>query len=703
MTQPSATRATGNGGSPEGGRDDGTGIVSLDPWLEPYSEQLRGRFGHYRRMRARIDSAGGLIGPISQGHRYFGFTRGSRDGKHGVWYREWAPAARSLALIGDFNGWDRGKNKLECDQFGTWSTFLPDEQYAASLVHGSRVKVHVVPGENANVPGHGNQGIDRIPAYIRRVMQDPPNTPNFVGIYWMPPTAYEWRHPATPAVKGGLRVYEAHVGMAQEQAKVGTFEEFTKNVLPRIAGLHYNAVQLMAIQEHPYYGSFGYHVSNFYAASSRFGTPDDLKKLIDTAHGLGLRVIMDLVHSHAVKNILEGLNYFDGSDFQYFHAGPRGQHVAWDSLCFDYSKYEVQRFLLSNVRYWMEEFHFDGFRFDGVTSMIYLDHGLGKKFSSYDEYFSDNIDADAVGYLQLANELAQQVNPECITIAEEVSGMVGLARPVSEGGLGFKYRLAMGIPDYWIKLLKEKSDEQWNLSEIYQMLLNRRAHEKHIGYAESHDQALVGDKTIAFWLMDQEMYWSMSKFTPNVTVDRGLALHKMIRLITFALGGEGYLNFMGNEFGHPEWIDFPRKGNNWSYQYARRQWNLIDQDHLRYIGLNNFDRAMQFLDEQYNVLEDSFIEQLLCHEDTKQLVFRRGPLVFVFNFHPTQSFTDLRIPVPDPRDYRVVLNTDSKQFEGQGLVAEFQTYPRQSIPMYMRDQSIQIYLPARTAQVLAPV
>ena len=502
---------------------------------------------------------------------------------------------------------------------------------------------------------------------------------------------------------GGLRVYEAHVGMATEEQRVGTFAEFTRDVLPRISVLGYNAIQLMAIMEHPYYGSFGYHVSNFYAVSSRFGTPDELKTLIDTAHGLGIQVIMDLVHSHSVQNVNEGLNHFDGSDFQYFHAGPRGQHVAWDSLLFDYSKYEVQRFLLSNVRYWLEEFHFDGFRLDGVTSMLYLDHGLGKTFSSYDDYFNDNVDKDAVAYLQLANEVAHGVKPQAITIAEDVSGMVGLARKVSEGGLGFDYRLAMGVPDYWIKILKERKDEEWQLCDIWHTLLNRRQGEKHIGYAESHDQSLVGDKTLAFWLMDKDMYWHMDQRSQSVVIDRGIALHKMIRLITFSLAGEGYLNFMGNEFGHPEWVDFPREGNNFSYQYARRQWSLVDDNLLRYKCLNNFDIAMNHLDAQFHLLEDPFIEQLALHEDTKQLVYRRGPLVFAFNFNTHESFGGLRIPVPDARDYKILLNTDNKLFGGPGLVQEPMTYPCQEVPMYGRRQSVQIYLPSRSAQVLGPV
>ena len=674
-------------------RNDGTGLIKLDPRLEPYSAKLRERFAHYQRLRKRIDveNRGGLMGQVSLAHRFFGFNRGEMDGQSGIWYREWAPGANYVALIGDFNDWNRDANPLQKDDNGIWRVFLPDSHYGDRLIHESRIKVHV---------GSADGRHDRIPAFIRRVVQEY-GTPDFSGQYWDPPESYVWKHPS-PKRTGGLRLYEAHVGMAQEEAVVGAFLEFSEKILPRIADLGYNAIQLMAVAEHPYYASFGYHVSSFFAVSSRFGTPEELKELIDTAHGMGLLVIMDLVHSHSVKNADEGLNRFDGTDCQYFHAGARGQHPAWDSLCFDYGKYEVQQFLLSNIRFWLEEYRFDGFRFDGVTSMLYLDHGK-KEFSDYDDYFDDNVDNDALAYLMLANEVAHEVNNEAITIAEDVSGMVGLARPVKEGGLGFDYRLAMGVPDYWIKLLKEIPDEQWNMSQIYHTLLNRRAHEKHIGYAESHDQALVGDKTIAFWLMDQEMYWNMSASTPSVVADRGIALHKMIRLITFSLGGEGYLNFMGNEFGHPEWIDFPRPENNYSHHYTRRQWSLVDRRDLRYQGLNNFDREMQNLDLRYNLLENSLIEPLLVDEQKKQLVYRRGALVFAFNFHPSESYTDLRVPAPDANDYQLVLDSDDEAFEGHGRVETGMIYPVQNVPTPGRSQSVQLYLPARTAQVLAPL
>lgn len=671
----------------------GIALIARDSWLQPYAGKLADRHAHYAAVLAQLESRGGLLGQISQGHQYFGFNRGEYLGKGGVWYREWAPGALQLRVIGDFNNWDRWGHPMVRDAFGVWSLFLPDDKFAARLVHGSQIKVHVV--------GEDSHGTDRIPAYIRRVEQDW-KTGGWAGVYWNPPDPYVFRH-SLPPLKGGLRIYEAHVGMAREEARIGTYAEFTKDILPRIARLGYNAVQLMAVIEHPYYGSFGYHISSFFAVSSRFGTPEELKELVDTAHNLGLRVLLDLVHSHAVKNTQEGLNLFDGTDHQYSHAGPRGHHPAWDSMLFDYAKYEVQRLLLSNIRYWLEEFRFDGFRFDGVTSMLYKDHGLGKPFNSYDDYFGPNVDEDAAAYLKLANQLAHLVNPNVITIAEDVSGMMGMARPVAEGGLGFDYRLAMGVPDYWIKLLKEKRDEEWNLGELFHTILNRRYGEMHIGYAESHDQAMVGDKTIAFRLMDQEMYWHMNKAGSTPVVDRGVALHKLIRLFTFSLAGEGYLNFMGNEFGHPEWIDFPREGNAWSMHYARRQWSLADNPALRYAGLNTFDREMQMLDERFHLLEDPLIELLMLHEENKLLIYRRGPLVFAFNFHPTASYADLRIPVPDPVDYRTVLDTDEPRFEGFGRVAPQMTHPREDISDHGRAQSIRIYLPNRSAEVFAPV
>lgn len=665
-------------------------FIDGDPWLEPYRPVIERRELYYDTVKHRIESLGGLTGEFTKGYEYFGLNRV----EGGLVYREWAPAAHRLSIVGDFNFWNRDADVMERDEYGVWSIFLPDGENGPRIPHEGRYKVHVISGIGA---------MDRIPAYARRVMQDP-GTTSFCARHWQPEQPHVFQHPSPRLPeREGLRIYEAHVGMAMEHGGVGTYDEFRVHILPRIVDLGYNAVQLMGIMEHPFYGSFGYHVSNFYAPSSRFGTPDQLKALIDAAHGMGLLVLLDIVHSHAIKNVEEGLNLFDGTQYQYFHDGARGQHPLWDSMLFDYTKVEVQRFLLSNIRYWLEEFRFDGFRFDGVTSMLYHHHGIGKTFTSLDDYYGGEVDDEALVYLKLANEVAHAVRPGIVTIAEDVSGMPGMAKPVEVGGVGFDYRLSMGVPDMWIKLLKEQRDEDWNLGHIYYTLLNRRRDEKHIAYAESHDQALVGDKTIAFWLMDKEMYTEMADNRQSLIIDRGVALHKMIRLLTFALGGEGYLNFMGNEFGHPEWIDFPREGNNYSHHYARRQWSLVDNGYLRYQKLNRFDKAMQALDRKYGLLTDPLIEQLALHEDTRQLVFRRGPLVFAFNFHPTQSYSDLRIPVPDRADYEVVIDTDWLYFAGHERNGPSAKYIWQDVPMYGWNQSLMIYLPSRSAQVLAPV
>lgn len=513
---------------------------------------------------------------------------------------------------------------------------------------------------------------------------------------------YIFRNARPPRPKS-LRIYECHVGIATSELKVGTYDNFTDNILPRIVKQGYNTIQLMAVMEHAYYASFGYQVTSFFAASSRYGTPEELKRLIDRAHELGLVVLLDLVHSHASKNVMDGLNEFDGTDAGYFHSGSRGHHSLWDSRLFNYSEFEVQRFLLSNIRWYMEEYRFDGFRFDGVTSMLYHSRGIGQGFSgNYDDYFSMNVDTEGVVYLMLANYMVHTLYKDAITIAEDVSGMPGTCRPVSEGCLGFDYRLAMAIPDKWIELLKHVSDEDWDIGNIVHTLTNRRWMESNVAYAESHDQALVGDKTIAFWLMDKEMYTHMSTMSDTSgIIDRGIALHKLIRFITHALGGEAYLNFIGNEFGHPEWLDFPRAGNNSSYHYARRQWQLVDDELLKYKFLNAWDAAMNKLEERYGWLHAQPGYVSLKHEGDKIIAFERANVLFVFNFHPTKSFPDYRIGVENAGEYRVVLNSDDEQFGGYKRIdngIKYNTHPEHYCG---RRNYIQAYIPSRTALVFA--
>ena len=656
-------------------------IVSNDSWLEPVSDKVTERYRRYESKLKYIESKYGSLKAFASAHEFFGFTYDSF--RKGWWYREWAPAAHNLFLFGDFNDWNRYDTPLERESHGIWSVFLPDSQYKKSLKHGSLLKVLV----QSSI---GEQ--ERIPVFAKRVVQNE-DTKDFAAQFWIDDSKCSFA--GELKIEKPLFIYETHIGMAQENESVGSFNEFRINVLPRIKEAGYNAIQLMAIAEHPYYGSFGYHVSNFFAASSRFGTPEDLKMLIDEAHRNGMAVIMDLVHSHTVKNTREGLNLFDGTENQYLLAGKDGYHPQWDSRLFDYGKEETLRLLLSNVRFWLEEYKFDGFRFDGVTSMIYKNHGIGMCFSTPYDYFDDNVNDDAVTYLQLANTLIHQLNENYITIAEDVSGMPGICAPIEDGGIGFDYRLGMGLPDFWIKVLKDQPEEMWNMNEFFFTMTNRLCDVKTIAYAESHDQAMVGDKTIAFRLMDKDMYDAMSKFIPNIVVDRGVALHKMIRLFTISLGGDAWLNFMGNEFGHPEWIDFPRLDNGWSYKYARRQWSLVDDKNLKFHWLADFDKEMLKFIKENHILTANPAWLMNADEENKTIVFERNNLIFVFNWG-TKSIPDYKINVKNTGDYEIIFSTDESRFGGYDNIDRNVVFPSEQSEsqVFMR-----IYNVSRTATV----
>ena len=660
-------------------------LIKSDPWLEPYAAAITGRHQYAMDKETELTNGGKqTLSDFASGYLYFGLHRTDK----GWTFREWAPNATHIYMVGTFNNWEEKEEySLKRLQNGNWEINLP----ANAMQHGDLYKLIVY--------WDGGQG-ERIPAWATRVVQDE-NTKIFSAQVWNPEKPFKFRKKTFKPSTDPLLIYECHIGMAQQEEKVGTYSEFREKILPRIAKAGYNCIQIMAIQEHPYYGSFGYHVSSFFAASSRFGTPEELKELIDTAHGLGIAVIMDIVHSHAVKNEVEGLGNFAGDPNQYFYPGARREHPAWDSLCFDYGKNEVIHFLLSNCKYWLEEYQFDGFRFDGVTSMLYYSHGLGESFSNYGDYFNGHEDDNAMCYLTLANELIHMVNPKAITIAEEVSGMPGLAAKVEDGGYGFNYRMAMNIPDYWIKTIKEKIDEDWKPSSMFWEVINRRQDEKTISYAESHDQALVGDKTIIFRLIDADMYWHMQKGDENYTVNRGIALHKMIRLLTATTINGGYLNFVGNEFGHPEWIDFPREGNGWSCKYARRQWDLVDNKNLTYHYMADFDENMLKVIKSVKDFQATPIQEIWHNDGDQVLVYQRKDFIFVFNFNPKQSFTDYGFLVA-PGAYEVILNTDSVQFGGNGFSDDTITHFTISDPLYKKEKKewLKLYIPARTAMVL---
>jgi len=663
-------------------------IAENDAYLEPFASAIQYRINRAKEVEDLLTGEKFKhIADWAQGHKYYGLHKEKEN-----WlFREWAPNATAIYIVCEFTKWQKDERfRLKrVDDNGTWEVHFP----VTLLKHLDWYKLHI--------EWQGGSG-ERIPSYANYVVQDE-TTKIFCARVWDPPTTYKFKN-KIPHLKGQAPlIYEGHIGMAQIEGKVSTYEEFRKNTLPRIKAAGYNTLQIMAIPEHPYYGSFGYQVSNFFAPSSRFGTPEELKALIDEAHGMDIQVVMDLVHSHAVKNEVEGLGAFDGTRYQYFHDGGKGVHPAWDTYLFDYGKPQVMHFLLSNCRYWIEEFKFDGFRFDGVTSMLYHHHGLGAGFSSYHDYFNMSVDVDAVVYFILANKIIHKINPQAITIAEDVSGMPGLSAPQEDGGIGFDYRMAMGIADYWIKLIKEIPDEKWSVDGIFWEMTNRRQDEKVISYAECHDQALVGDKTIMFRLADAQMYWNMSKDRRNLIIDRAIALHKMIRLITLVTGRGGYLNFMGNEFGHPEWIDFPREGNGWSYHCARRQWHLRDDQLLCYHFLGDFDQEIINFAREYNILSHSDPKHFWSHCDDHTLGFERAGFYFFFNFDANKSFTDYKMTLPQGR-YKEIFNSDETRFGGTGRLIDGQIHETMTVKNEGQvETKLALYLPTRTALVLQKI
>ena len=655
-------------------------IFEYNPQLTMFRGDIDLRMHLYCHTKWRLLHGEKTLNEFANGHNYFGFHR-----VDGGWvYREWAPSAHQLYLTGDFNDWHWLDHPMKRLENGVWELKLDGDD---ALWEGCKVKTIV----------DTNMGrTEHIPLYAKRVVQDKESL-TFCCEIVDEAKQFAWTDNNFQG-EDNLYIYEAHVGMAQEEGKVSTYREFADITLPIIKDGGYNTIQLMAIMEHPYYGSFGYQVSNFFAASSWFGKPEDLKYLIDKAHNLGIRVLLDVVHSHAVKNTAEGIHMFDGTTWQFFHEGAKGDHPAWGTKCFNYGKDEVIHFLLSNLKFWMEEYHFDGFRFDGITSMLYHDHGLGTDFTSNDKYFSTNTNVEAITYLQLANELIRQVNPKAVTIAEDMSGMPGMCLPIEEGGIGFDYRLAMGLPDMWIRTLKNYRDEEWNIGQMWADMCLRRPGEKTIAYVESHDQALVGDKTIMFRLADAAMYTDMNKDCHNPIIDRAVALHKMIRLFTLAGGGDGYLNFMGNEFGHPEWIDFPREGNGWSFHYCRRQWSLLQNSLLKYEWLGDFDKDMVKVTKAYRIFDQKMPDLLLLKAPEQTLVFYRNGLIFAFNFNPSTSLTNVLVPIFDDHDYTIALCTDDFKYGGNGLI-EHITYHSKT---FDGQRYIELYLPAKTALVLQP-
>ena len=308
--------------------------------INNYNYQINSRLEHFKRQLDEIERNEGSIENFANSYQRYGLHL---QPNNDIVYREYAPSAKGISLCGEFNGWNRDQYWAKRDEFGCWTLTIPNNNGQPAIHHNTKIKCNVVLPDNSRA--------DRNPIWSRYLIQDK-GTFLFDAVFWNPPNQYNWNFSGHMSNPHSLRIYEAHVGMSSNEEKVSTYREFADNIIPRIKRSGYTAVQLMAIAEHADYASFGYHVTNFFAVSSRSGTPEDLKYLIDKAHQNGLFILMDIVHSHASSNVADGINYWDGTDYLYFHGGSRGYHSQWNSRLFNYSSYETLRLLLSNCAYW---------------------------------------------------------------------------------------------------------------------------------------------------------------------------------------------------------------------------------------------------------------------------------------------------------------------------------------------------------------
>ncbi|KAG8075748.1 hypothetical protein GUJ93_ZPchr0006g43795 [Zizania palustris] len=559
------------------------------------------------------------------------------------------------------------------------------EKYIPAISHKDKYRLYF------NTP---DGALERIPAWATYVLPDVRGKQSY-AVHWEPPPEeiYKWRF-ERPKVKGSLRIYECHVGISGSEQKISSFQEFTSNVLPHIKDAGYNAIQLIGIVEHKDYSSVGYKVTNYFAVSSRFGTPEDFKKLVDEAHGLEMVVLLDIVHSYASADELVGLSLFDGSNDCYFHTGKRGHHKYWGTRMFKYDDVDVLHFLFSNLNWWVTEYHIDGFQFHSLSSMLYTHNGFSTFTGAMEEYCNQYVDKDALIYLILANEMLHELHPDIITIAEDATFYPGLCEPTTQGGLGFDYWVNLSIPEMWLWHLENVPGQEWSMNKIMKVLISKNCNM--LSYVENHNQSISGRKSFAEIILHKE------KCSNNSVSDDGIfracSLLKIIKLLTFSTSGGAYLNFIGNEFAHPKRIEFPMSGNDYSFGLANRQWELLEKGVHKHIF--NFDKDLMSLDGKERLILRGSPNIHHCDDTSMFISFTRGPFLFVFNFNPDATSGLYSVGVDEAGEYQLILNTDETKYGGRGELKSNQYMKRTSDNRVGGCRnSLELALPSRSAHV----
>ena len=596
-----------------------------------------------------------------------------RDGVAGTHFAVWAPSARAVHVVGSFNGWDRSQHALHArwDSSGIYEGFIPD------VGKGELYKYAITTQEGA-VLEKGD------PFALH--WETPPKTASVVWDTW-----YEWKDDAwmqkrrsRNANEHPVSVYEVHIGSWKRDGKRQyTYRELIDQLVPYVVDMGYTHVEFMPVMEHPFYGSWGYQITGYFAPTSRFGTPQDFMALVDAFHAAGVGVLLDWVPSH-FPNDPHGLDRFDGTHL-YEHADPRkGFHPDWKSNIFNYGRYEVRSFLISNARFWVDRYHADGLRVDAVASMLYLDYSR-KEGEWIPNQHGGNENLEAISLLKEFNEAIYSDFPGAMTIAEESTSFSGVSRPTYTGGLGFGQKWMMGWMHDALEYFKEDP-------------IHRRYHQNAITFSLvyaftenfqlplSHDEVVHGKGPIVDRMPGDE--WQ--KF----------ANLRLLYAMQYTHPGT-QLNFMGNEIGQT---------SEWHHERQLDWWLL---DHAPHQGVQALTRSLNelyrtepaFWRKQFSPEGFAWIDYN-DHANSVLSYLRKGDpeqgdrdVVVVANMTPVVR-EGYRIGVPGAGTYQTLLNTDDKQYFGSGTATTAQ-YEAEEIAQHGLSHSINLTLPPLAIVILA--
>jgi 1,4-alpha-glucan branching enzyme len=586
-------------------------------------------------------------------------------GDDGVYFAVWAPNAQRVSVVGDFNGWDGRVNPMRrLLGSGVWELFLP------GVGEGAHYKFEIrTPGGALLLKA------DPFGLFSQHGKQTSSMVYDLDRYQWSDGGWMEAR-PARPLHTSAISVYEVHLGSWRRKADEGnralSYLELSETLIPYVTEMGYTHIELMPIAEHPFEGSWGYQVTNYFAPTSRFGTPDEFRHFVDKCHQAGIGVIMDWVPAHFPKDP-HGLAEFDGTDL-YEHADPRqGEHQDWGTLIFNFGRNEVRNFLIGNALFWLDKYHIDGLRVDAVASMLYLDYSR-KAGEWIPNAFGGRENLEAVYFLKRFNEVCYERFPGIMTIAEESTAWPGVSRPTHLGGLGFGFKWNMGwMHDFLHYMALDPVFRRFHHNNITFSLMYAFA--EHFILVLSHDEVVHGKRSLLNKMPGDE--WQQ------------FANLRMFFAWMYGHPGKKLL-FMGGEFG---------QRREWNHD-RELDWDLLELP--RHDGLRRLVQHLNYVYKNEPALWDcddthEGFEWIDFHDSENSVVafMRRsrggGAIVFAVNATPVVRH-GYRLGVPSAGFYREIINTDAETYGG-GNVGNMGGFEAEDFPWQGRTHSLMISLP----------